>query len=123
MTVLSDLKFAARLLRQSPGFTTVALATLALGIAANTIIFSAIDTFVVRPLPLPKPDQLVFIHPAATKTGASMPSTWPDFQEWKEAGAPTFQSIAALQIDTFNLTLGTRAHTVRGSRVNPDFFT
>ena len=79
-------------------------------------------TFVLRPLPLPKPDQLVFIHPAATKTGASMPSTWPDFQEWRQAGAPAFRSIAALQIDSFNLALGTRAHTVRGSRVNPDFF-
>jgi len=121
-SLFSDLKFGARLLKRSPGFTAVAVATLALGIAANTVIFTAIESFVLRPLPLKEPDRLVFINQYSTKSGDSMRSTWPDYLDWKTATAASFDSLTALQIDTFNLSGTNRPRRVRASRVTSEFF-
>src|SRR5437899_9546793 len=62
--IASDLRYGARMLRRSPGFTAVAVLTLALGIGANTAIFSFINALRMRTLPVQKPDELVLISPA-----------------------------------------------------------
>ena len=116
----SDLKFAARMLRKSPGFTAIAAGTLALGIAANTVIFTAVESFLLRPLPLRNPEQLVFVE-QATKAGANMQASYPDFLDWK-ASVPEFDSLTAVQIDTFNMTGRGEPRRVRGSRVTGEFF-
>lgn len=64
-SIWQDTRYAARLLRNSPGFTAVAVLSLGLGIGANTSIFTVIDTILLKPLPVPKPDELVILHNGA----------------------------------------------------------
>jgi len=71
--MLNDLKFAIRQLRKSPGFTLTAVLTLALGIGANTAIFSLVDSIMLRPLPFPQQDRLVRI---GDSEGSSFPKGW-----------------------------------------------
>lgn len=89
-----DLRYALRQLRKNPGFTAVAVITLALGIAANTAIFSVIDAVLVRALPFGAPDRLVWLNgkmPMTDEAGVSPP----DFRDYR-ASNRTFDCIAAM---------------------------
>ncbi len=65
-----DLRYAARTFRRAPGFVALAIATLAIGIGATAAIFSAVDAVLLRPLPFPRPDQLVIVGQLNSRTGA-----------------------------------------------------
>jgi putative ABC transport system permease protein len=90
---LRDLRFAARSLRNRPGFTAVAVLTLALGIGANTAIFSVVQPVLLRPLPYPRPDELVWITNEIPQFRAEMVSG-ADFLDWHD-GAKSVSSLAA----------------------------
>src|SRR5579864_7918431 len=82
--LIQDLRYSARLLLRSPGFTVIALLSLALGIGANTAIFGLLDAFVLRLLPAPDPDQLVFVERVGVRGGVETdfpPEAWEQIRD------------------------------------------
>ncbi|MGC2828070.1 MAG: ABC transporter permease [Candidatus Acidiferrum sp.] len=103
-TFVQDARFALRMLRKNPGFTAIAVLTLALGIGANTAIFSVVDAVVLRPLPYPRPSQLVNVFEARPQKG--IPSTgasYPDLEDWREQNR-AFSHLAGLVFHKLTLT-------------------
>src|SRR5215472_7688280 len=96
-----DLVYGARMLRKSPGFTATAVLTLALGIGANTAIFSAVYNVLLKPLPFSEPGRLVVLE--ESHAGEPMSVAWPDFVDWRDRAA-SFHGLAACHGSFFNLT-------------------
>ncbi len=94
-SVLRDGRYALRQLRRTPGFSAVAILTLALGIGANSAIFSVVDAVLLRPLPYPAPERLVSIHEALPQA-PYLNVSWPDFIDWR-AQNHVFDDIAVFQ--------------------------
>ncbi|HLJ26277.1 MAG TPA: ABC transporter permease [Candidatus Angelobacter sp.] len=120
--LLRDLRYTLRTLRHSPGFTIIAVLTIALGIGATTAIFSIVDAALLRPLPYPEPEQLVFIQDdlpgiGSQDVGISIPELW-DFQR-----SGIFQWISPNVFDANNLTGSGQPTQVLGIAVMPNYFT
>jgi predicted permease len=115
-----DAAFAARQLAAHPGFTLVAVLTLALGIGATTAIFSVVDAVVLRPLPVPRPERLVAITTSAASTSHSDLSVG-NYLALAER-AEVFSGIAAMQFSSFNLSAGETPARVAGVRATHSFF-
>jgi putative ABC transport system permease protein len=119
-SVLYDAKHAVRSYLKAPGFTLAVVATLALGIGASTAIFSLVDGIVLRPLPFPDPDRIVFAEETARGGGPNSVS-WLDFVDWR-ARARSFESLAASRNDVFVWTGAGRAERLTGRHVTAAFF-
>ena len=114
-----DLRYAARALRRSPGYTVIAIATLALGIGATTAIFSAIEGELLRPLPYGHPGGLI----ALTRPSPKMPDgevLTPLFQAWRRE-SHAFAGLAAWNDEQYNLTHAGEPERVIAASVNADF--
>lgn len=117
-----DLRYAARGFRKNPGFAAVATLTLALGIGANTALFSAVKSWVLEPVPFPNPARLVTIWSFDTKRGQNLGLTAADYYDWC-AHAPVFENIAAWNDGyRFAVTGEGDPDLVRGARVAYNFF-
>ena len=117
-----DLRYAVRMLRRNPGFTLVTVVTLALGIGANTAIFSVVHGVVLRPLPYPDADRLVVLQGAHPERGTHPYATSrPDFEDWR-AQTTSFESMAQFAYWTFNLTGREVPERLLGGRVGGAFF-
>lgn len=119
---MNDLRFALRQLWKSPGFTLISVLTLALGIGANTAIFSVINAVLLRPLPYPDADRLMIV----TESDANQPQisvSFPDYVDWKRDNT-TFEEIALSRRESFNLSglSGRAPEQISGALVSANFF-
>jgi predicted permease len=116
-----DLRYALRTLGRSPGFTIAAIVTLALGIGANTAIFSAIDEALLRPLPLPAADRLAQIYTYNKAVQTYVSSSYPDYEDFARR-ARTFQQISAYVRMPFRVTIGDRTERIATEAVTANYF-
>src|SRR5580658_10181407 len=89
-----DIRFGMRTLRRNPAFAAAAIVTLALGIGANTAIFSLIDEILLRPFPLPHPEQLAQVYGFNRKTSSFVSGSYPDYQDFRRQ-SHSFREFAA----------------------------
>src|SRR3954454_16019905 len=123
-TMLTDLRYGLRQLIKHPGFTIIAILTLALGIGANTAIFSVVNAVLLKPLPFPEPDQLVAfgMTDARAKDQANLGSlSYPDFFDFRDQNR-TLTSTAVYRDRAFALSAEEGATSLRGQKVSAEFF-
>jgi putative ABC transport system permease protein len=120
-SLLQDLRYSLRLLLKNPGFAAVAVLALALGIGANTAIFSVVNAVLLRPLPYTEPDRLMLVISSNPTRGfARFAVSPPDFLDWS-AQSRSFEAMAAMDTSPFNLTQGKEPERLRGARVSASF--
>ena len=122
-TFIQDLRYGARMLWKSPGFTVVALMALALGIGANTAIFSVVNTVLLRPLPYKTPDRLVWLWETSPQNDIPKEvASYPNFEDWRQQNQ-SFEAVAGFTSTTPSLTGNdSEPERVPGAYVLGDFY-
>jgi putative ABC transport system permease protein len=119
---LHDLRYAIRILLKNPGFTLVAVVTLALGIGANTALFSVIDAVLLRPLPFHEPARLVAVRSVDPKNPDGEGSiSYPAFLDWREQ-SHSFEGMVVWNTNNFTYTGGDQPESIPGAVVSGDLF-
>ncbi|PYU38057.1 MAG: permease [Acidobacteria bacterium] len=121
-TLWQDLRFAARTLRKSPGFTAVAVLTLALGIGANTAIFSMVNSFLLRALPVKNPEQITVLAMQLKKGELQTGFSYPEFEDLQKQSSSVFSDVIAMSINAGGLTLNGKAEPIVVYDVSGNFF-
>ena len=114
-----DLRFAFRMLAKTPGFTAIAILTLALGIGANTTIFSVVYGVLLQPLPYNQPGQLMVLNETTPKVG-TVSVSYPNFFDWRQT-SKSFSQMSIVQSVGFNLGGIGEAEVINGDAVSPNF--
>jgi putative ABC transport system permease protein len=121
-TLWQDLRYGARMLLKQPGFTLIAVLTLALGIGANTAIFSLMNAVLLRPLPFPEPGRLAQVWNSNLEKGfTTFAITVRDYVNWRQR-SQVFEQLAAYRHWTFTLTGGGEPEQLPGNHVSASFF-
>ncbi|MDR3676951.1 MAG: ABC transporter permease [Acidobacteriota bacterium] len=120
-TLIQDLKYGLRMLTKNPGFTAVAVVTLALGIGVNTAIFSLLDAVVNLRFPIKDQNQIVNLWASNESYGPRNSLSIPDFLDYRKQNR-VFEDLAAYSLETFHLTHATEPQRVGGNRVSFNYF-
>src|SRR5262245_39585121 len=123
-SIVQDLRYALRMMTKNPGFTAVAALTLALGIGANTTIFSVVNSVLLRPLPFKEPNRLMLVWETNIHEPESENITsWPNFRDWTQQNR-VFENMALLDSAGrgYNLSGSGEPEQVSGVRVTASFF-
>jgi putative ABC transport system permease protein len=121
-TFITEVRYAVRMLVKAPGFTVIAIAALALGIGANTAIFSVVNAVLLRPLPYPNPEQLVLVR-EMTSRFPSGSVAYPNWLDWRE-GQKGFTDLALVRRENFNFSRtggGSTPERLAGGRISFNF--
>jgi len=122
-SLIQDLRYGFRMLRKNPGFTAVAFLTLALGVGANTAIFSISDAFIRKPLPFPRLDRIVDLSETQPALSSEPRGISPaNFRDW-QSQARCYESVSAWTLDSQSLRGQEAPLKVEAARVTPNFFT
>ena len=120
--MLTQIRLAFRSLVKTPGFTLVAVITIALAIAANTAVFSLVNALLIRPLPFKAPESLVLLFEKFSGQGLDqIPVSAPEYLDW-EKQTRSYERIAAFNFADFNLTGGDMPERIQGAVVTPSLF-
>ena len=117
MSFWQDVRYGLRMLLKNPGFTAIAVLTLALGIGANTAIFSVVNGVLLSPLPFPNPEQVVAVYGKTAEFEQS-----PNFLDWHEDNN-SFSALGAVRPDEYNMTGVGEPERLHGHMISADFFT
>ena len=121
-TLWQDLRYGARMLLKKPGFTLIAIITLALGVGANTAIFSAVNAALLRPLPYEESERLVVLYETNPKQGRDeMSVSYPNFADWR-AQSQSFERLVACLYGGMILTGKDEPARLQVMAVSADFF-
>src|SRR5580658_952029 len=120
--LLMDIRISLRTLRKNPGFTAAAILTLALGIGANTALFSVIDAVLLRPLPFRDPGRLVAVHSVDIKDAAHGGEiSYPAFLDWRSR-SHSFEAMSVWNATSLTYTGGDQPESVPGAMVSANLF-
>src|SRR5581483_5822521 len=120
-SVFQDIRFAFRALRMGPGFTLVAILTLAIGIGANTAVFSIVRAVLLRPLPYPHPEQLVYIWERDGTVVPESTASIPDVRDW-QSQASSFAAMGYFFGGHLTISMGTEPQFVDALRTSASYF-
>ena len=121
-TLWQDLRYGLRMLTKNPGFTIVAVLAIALGIGANTTMFSCVNALLLRPFSFDNQDRLMTIFERVPEAGIKRSSVAPgNFADWRDQ-SQAFEEMAAYNTRAFNITEGEQPERIPGARVSPRFF-
>jgi putative ABC transport system permease protein len=121
-TFWQDLRYGARMLLKYRGFTLIAIITLALGVGANTAIFSVVNAVLLRPLPYTESERMMTVDATDLAHGfASMGINLPDFREWR-ASNRSFEAMAAFSVEKYNIAGNEEPERIAGAMASADFF-
>ncbi|HLM54641.1 MAG TPA: ABC transporter permease [Pyrinomonadaceae bacterium] len=119
-TLLQDVRYGVRMLLKKPGFTAVAVIALALGVGANTAIFSVVNGVLLQPLPYHEPERLVRLGEWSPQV-PGMSISYPNLKDWREQNT-VFENVAGTQFASYNLTGAGEPERLQGRNVSWDFF-
>src|ERR1043165_9243694 len=118
-TFIQDLRYAVRMMLKSPGFSLVAVFVLALGIGANSALFSVVNAVLLRPLPYQSPDRLMIMWEKSPTQDTSV--SYPNYLDWRDQNQ-VFEQLAAFRRDSFNLVGAGEAERLSGRMISSSFF-
>jgi putative ABC transport system permease protein len=119
-TLIQDMRYAVRMLAKSPGFSAVAVLTLALGIGANSALFSVVNGVLLSPLPYPNPDELFSLY-AKNPLFQESSVSYPNYVDWRSNNR-SFSGLGAFRGDEFNLTGTGQPERLHGHMISSEFF-
>jgi hypothetical protein len=119
-TLLQDIRFGLRSMLKTPGFTAIALIALALGIGANTAMFSIVNAVLLRPVPYPEPQRLMKLYTSMPQFKDASVS-YPNFLDWQRR-SQSFEAMAMYRTDSFTMTGVANPERLRGEMVSSTIF-